>query len=107
MSASDPNQHQAAPGVEFFYSLLHRSRDHVFAKRAMSPLQLWKPCDSTYCMVFGSYDGLQFFLLLKRRTRADSTTTKGSSDSLATIRFPRARRQTFESPDQRSRPVRF
>jgi hypothetical protein len=24
-----------------------------------------------------------------------------SSDSLATIRFPRARRQTFESPDQK------
>src|SRR5208282_686570 len=36
-----------------------------------------------------------------------STTKNGSSDSPATIQFLRARRQAFESPDQRSRLVRW
>ena len=54
MSARDPHQHQAAKGIEFFYSTWHVARDHLLANRAASPLYFCKPWDSTYCLAFGS-----------------------------------------------------
>ena len=55
MRARDPHQHQAAKGIEFFNSILHRFPvDHFFANRAMSPLNFSKPFESRYCLAFGS-----------------------------------------------------